>query len=67
MPRRNVLPRIAILAPILVTAALFIRDPDRFLAPKFWAEDGAIFFKDAYEMGPLALVRPHARAIRMRG
>ena len=41
----------AVLACIACTGILFIRKPDAFLNPQFWAEDGTIFFKSALEDG----------------
>ncbi len=34
-----------------ITAVLFARKPDAFLNPQFWAEDGTVFFAQAYSDG----------------
>lgn len=39
---------------------LFRRRPDAFLFPQFWAEDGFVFFHNAYHDGPAAILRPYA-------
>ena len=33
-------------------ALLFTRRPDAFTNPQFWAEDGAVWYADAFRMGP---------------
>jgi len=39
---------------IAVTAALlFLRRPDAVFHAQFWAEDGVLWFADAYNFGPL--------------
>lgn len=40
--------------------ALFIRRPDAFLKPQFYAEDGVIFFAQAHESCIGSLVEPYA-------
>ncbi|MBZ0112159.1 MAG: hypothetical protein K8J08_06855 [Thermoanaerobaculia bacterium] len=41
---------------LTVTAILFWRKPDAFLNPQFWAEDGVVFFQQAYIEGSHSLV-----------
>lgn len=46
------------LAIAATTALLFLRRPDAVLHAQFWAEDGVVWFADAYNFGPLnALLR----------
>ena len=45
---------------VLAAGILFLRRPDAFLRPQFKAEDGVIFFNDAYELGPGSLLSPYA-------
>lgn len=45
---------------ILVTGILYIRRPDSFQRPQFWAEDGTVFFLQAYEQGARAHLIPYA-------
>ena len=47
-------------ALLLLTTTLFYRKPDTFLYPQFWAEDGAVFFKQSHEMGAGALLNVYA-------
>jgi len=42
----------------LAAVVLFLRRPDSLLNPQFFAEDG-IYFVDAYENGPMAILFPH--------
>jgi hypothetical protein len=43
----------------LTGALLFLRRPDAVLHAQFWAEDGVVWFADAYNLGGLkALLRP---------
>ncbi len=35
---------------LVVFVILFLRAPAKLLVPQLWAEDGAIFFKDAYQL-----------------
>ncbi len=44
--RRWVAPAFAVAVNLV---ALFLRRPDAFVHPQFWAEDGLVFFKDAHE------------------
>ena len=39
---------------------LFARNPSVLLAPRFWAEDGWVWYPDAYQYGLAALTRPIA-------
>lgn len=50
------------LAATLPAVALLVvfRRPEVFLRPRFVIEDGAVFFKDAIERGPAALLLPYA-------
>ncbi len=43
-----------------LTASLYWRRPDAFYNPQLWAEDGAIFFPDAFFQGLKSLVIPYA-------
>ncbi|MBE2201696.1 MAG: hypothetical protein IAE79_24000 [Anaerolinea sp.] len=43
-----------------VTAVLYWRRPDAFYNPQFWAEDGNIFFTNAYFLGDKSLITPYA-------
>ncbi len=45
---------------LLLATTLFYRKPDTFLNPQFWAEDGAVFFKESHEMGAGALLHVYA-------
>ncbi len=49
-----------VLVLLTVTLILFVRKPDAFLNPQFWAEDGTIFFAQQYESGGSAILRPYA-------
>ncbi len=40
---------------IIATAVLYYKRPDAFYHSQFWAEDGAIFFTDAYHYGYISL------------
>ncbi len=44
----------------LVTLALVWRRPDAMAHPKLWAEDGAIFLREARSLGWQALLKPYA-------
>lgn len=44
----------------LAGVILILRRPDALLAPQFFAEDGVIFFLNAYENGPKAIVESYA-------
>lgn len=52
------------LAPALIVVAAvliaFSHQPDRILHPQFWAEDGAVWFANAHELGTRALIVPYA-------
>jgi hypothetical protein len=39
---------------------LFLRFPDALLNPQLFAEGGVVFFSDAYDKGPFALLTPYA-------
>lgn len=39
-----------------VLLCLFIRRPDAFINPQFWAEDGTIFFKQSFGSSPLFFI-----------
>ena len=41
------------------TLILLLQRPDRFLRPQFWAEDGAVFFREAHLLGIASLVTPY--------
>lgn len=44
---------------ILITAILYWRRPDAFYNPQFWAEDGEVFFTDAFFLGIQSLFIPY--------
>lgn len=39
---------------------MIVRKPDVVLQPQLWAEDGAVFLRDALLLGPEAIVTPYA-------
>lgn len=43
-----------------VLAGLFYRAPDVFDHPQLWAEDGSVFFQDAWTQGLRSIVLPYA-------
>ena len=45
---------------MLMVLLLFLRRPDAFLQPQFWAEDGTIFFRQQYLLGWQAIIQPYA-------
>lgn len=45
---------------LICTLALIARRPELFRHPQFWAEDGPIFFQQAWQQGLQALVEPYA-------
>ncbi len=45
---------------IIVVLILFIRRPDAFQYPQFWAEDGVAFFYEQFNLGCSAVWRPIA-------
>lgn len=45
---------------LMVTAILYWRRPDAFSNPQLWAEDGNIFFTDAFFKGARALFLPYS-------
>jgi hypothetical protein len=48
-------------ATLLLAVVLFLRKPDSLLNPQFWAEDGNLFFLEAYDHGLWwTLLRPTA-------
>lgn len=49
-----------------IAVVLFLRRPDSLLNPQFWAEDGAIFFRDQLLLGTAAaLVHPYAGYVHL--
>jgi hypothetical protein len=44
----------------LAVGILFVRRPDAVLHPQFWAEDGTVYFADAYNRGLDAVLTPGA-------
>jgi hypothetical protein len=44
----------------LVLLILFVRKPDAFIHPQFWAEDGSLFFTQQIEHGARAHLIPYA-------
>ena len=47
------------IAPLTITALIISRRPDAMFCPQFWAEDGAVWYADAYNKGATALLLPH--------
>jgi hypothetical protein len=45
---------------LLAVAVVVARRPDAVLNPQFWAEDGTVWFADAYNRGLGTLLEPHA-------
>jgi len=45
---------------LLFSLILFLRRPDAFLNPQFWAEDGVIFFKECYYYSFSSAYTPYA-------
>jgi hypothetical protein len=45
---------------LLCLIILFYREPDGFLNPQFWAEDGVIFFTQNLTFGLSAFWKPYA-------
>ncbi|MFZ1137255.1 MAG: hypothetical protein WAN69_20070 [Candidatus Korobacteraceae bacterium] len=43
--------RFILLSFVLIVAAIISRRPDALFNPQFWAEDGAVWFTDAYNTG----------------
>lgn len=39
---------------------LFLRKPDTFYNPQFWAEDGTVFFLQAHNLGTASIFQPYA-------
>ena len=54
---RTLLPILVILPAVL--AVIYLRGPDAFLHPNFWAEDGNIFFADWQSLGLASLLHPY--------
>ena len=50
---------------LTLAVILFFRRPDMLIHPQFWAEDGAIFFRQNYEHGLGALFIPYAKYIHL--
>jgi hypothetical protein len=50
----------AILGFLLFSLIIFLRRPDAFLNPQFWAEDGVIFFKECYYYNLTSALTPYA-------
>ena len=50
---------------LTLAVILFFRRPDMLIQPQFWAEDGAIFFRQNYEHGLGALFIPYAKYIHL--
>lgn len=49
----------AVLLGVLLAALLLLRNPESLLHPQFWAEDGTVFFQDAFNSGFFkTLLRP---------
>src|SRR5271165_1590961 len=54
--------RFILLYAVLIVAAIISRRPDALLHPQFWAEDGAVWFMDAYNSGAI-----HALSVPIGG
>ena len=49
------------IATVLVALLIiYVRMPENFTRPQFWAEDGAVFFRLAHEIGARGLLTPVA-------
>lgn len=48
---------------VLCIFGLYLRVPDRFLIPQFWAEDGTVLFVDAVNEGWKSLFEPYQGAL----
>jgi hypothetical protein len=57
LPRKFLLFSLVLIIDSLI---LFLRKPDFFYRPQFWAEDGAVFFIQAHNMGVYSLFQPYA-------
>ncbi len=42
----------------IIAAIIILRNPDALFHPQFWAEDGTLWYRDAYNIGAAALVHP---------
>lgn len=49
-----------ILSIFIMSILLFLRKPDSFLNPQFWAEDGFLFFKEAFYNPFSSIMNPYA-------
>lgn len=47
-------------AAVFSLLVIFLKRPDAFLNPQFYAEDGKIFFAGAYQHGAASLLEPYA-------
>lgn len=45
--------RTLLLCSLAAACIIFLKQPDAFLHPQFWAEDGKVWFADAYNLGAL--------------
>lgn len=45
---------------LVVCAIACVRKPDAWLNPQLWAEDGTVFVRDAWLLGPRAFIEPYA-------
>jgi hypothetical protein len=61
LDRAELAPRPAILGAcaLFFAIVLFVRCPATILHPEFWAEDGVIWYSDAYTIGWHSLFSPH--------
>lgn len=51
---------------VAILFALFLaRLPGALTSPRFWAEDGVVWFRDQVVFGPAALVHPHAGYLQL--
>lgn len=51
--------QIGLLVIFIGAFVVFIRRPDALTYPQFWAEDGAVWYAQAYEQGFRSLLLPH--------
>ena len=66
--KRAVIRRAAFFGGLVAIAIiiLFLRRPDAFLVPQFWAEDGKFWYADAYNYGPWgSILMPYAGSLQL--
>jgi hypothetical protein len=45
---------------LVLIAAFFVKSPDAYISPQFWAEDGGVFFEQQLEFGWSSFFTPYA-------